>query len=238
VEITEIPYELPKGWKWVKLEDLLVERGIFDGPFGSNLKTADYTECGIRVIRLENIGRLSFDDTKRTYISEEKYTSLEKHTVVEGDIIFSSFIAENVRACILPNIDTKAINKADCFCIRPNTKVINKAFTLYFLSSEVCYNILHRQIHGATRPRVNTTQLKALPIPVPPLKEQLEIVTYIQEIYEAEQKALNNLNLEKSIKDLKQSILSKAFRGELGTNDPSEENAIELLKEILKERVK
>lgn len=44
------------------------------------------------------------------------------------------------------------------------------------------------------------------------------------------------LHVEKSIEALKQSILSKAFRGELGTNDPSEENAIELLKEILKSK--
>ncbi|MDL5042016.1 hypothetical protein [Heyndrickxia coagulans] len=37
--------------------------------------------------------------------------------------------------------------------------------------------------------------------------------------------------------ELKQSILSKAFRGELGTNDPTEESAIELLKEVLQEQV-
>ncbi|MGR5961121.1 restriction endonuclease subunit S [Bacillus cereus] len=202
-EVTDVPYDLPKGWKWVNLEGLLEEKGMFDGPFGSNLKTADYTESGVRVIRLENIGRLSFDDTKRTYISLEKYTSLEKHTLVEGDIIFASFISDNVRVCIMPSIETKAINKADCFCIRPNTRVINKEYLLYFLSSNICYNFLHRQIHGATRPRVNTTQLKALPIPVPPLKEQLKIVTNIQKLYKAEQEALNDLNLENSIVDLK-----------------------------------
>ncbi|XAZ37158.1 hypothetical protein AAHB40_13470 [Bacillus velezensis] len=43
---------------------------------------------------------------------------------------------------------------------------------------------------------------------------------------------------EASIEDLKQSVLSKAFKGEFGTNDPSEENAIELLKEVLQEQVK
>ena len=82
--------------------------------------------------------------------------------------------------------------------------------------------------------------MKALPIPVPPLKEQLEIVTYIQKLYEAEQEALNNLlYLENHIEELKQSILSKAFRGELGTNNTREESAIELLKEVLQEeRVK
>ena len=237
-EVTAVPYKLPKGWEWIDLGCLLEEKGIFDGPFGSNLKTADYTESGIRVIRLENIRRLSFDDSKRTYISHEKYNNLKKHTLMKGDIIFSSFISENVRVCILPDMEAKAINKADCFCIRPNIRTINKEFLLYFLSSNVCYNFLHRQIHGATRPRVNTTQLKSLPIPVPPLKEQFEIITHIQKLYKAEEEAFNYLNLEHSIAYLKQSILFKAFRGELGTNDPSEESAIELLKEVLQEQVK
>src|SRR5262249_7787050 len=81
---------MPDKWKAVSLGELLDE--IFDGPFGSNLKTADYTENGVRVIRLENIGYLKFVSSKKTYISEEKYAQLRKHTVTEGDIIFGSFI--------------------------------------------------------------------------------------------------------------------------------------------------
>lgn len=234
-EIKNVPHELPNGWEWIELKDLLTDKGIFDGPFGSNLKTADYTKSGVRVIRLENIGRLSFDDTKRTYISEEKYASLEKHTLTEGDIIFASFISDNIRVCMIPSMDTKAINKADCFCIRPNIEKINKEFLLYFLSSNICYKFFHSQIHGATRPRINTSQLKTLPIPVPPLKEQVEMVKCIHKLFRAEQNALDNLDVEALIFEIKQSFLSKAYQGKLETNSPVEENAIELLKQILQE---
>src|SRR5439155_3840164 len=83
---------LPAGWRWASVDALVPKGGIFDGPFGSNLKTSDYTDAGVRVIRLENIGRLRFIESKRTYISDKKYQSLMKHTVSEGDIIFASFV--------------------------------------------------------------------------------------------------------------------------------------------------
>ncbi|MCD4779694.1 MAG: restriction endonuclease subunit S [Candidatus Omnitrophica bacterium] len=67
--------------KLVMLGDALPKRGIFDGPFGSNLKTVDYTSSGVRVVRLENIGRLKFIEEKESYISNEKYKTLLKHTV-------------------------------------------------------------------------------------------------------------------------------------------------------------
>lgn len=53
-----------------------------------------------------------------------------------------------------------------------------------------------------------------------------------------EKETLKILNVEDKLETLKQATLSKAFRGELGTNDPREENAIELLKEVLQEQVK
>ena len=64
--------ELPLGWHWVPIKELLPPSGIFDGPFGSNLKTADYTDNGVRVVRLENVGSLQFFHQKETYISQEK----------------------------------------------------------------------------------------------------------------------------------------------------------------------
>ncbi len=44
---------------------------VFDGPFGTNLKTADYVSNGIRVVRLENIKNGWFDDSKKSFITKE-----------------------------------------------------------------------------------------------------------------------------------------------------------------------
>ena len=93
--------ELPIGWKLVKLGEIAEK--IFDGPFGSNLKSVDYIDQGVRVIRLENIGVLTFKDEYKTFVSTEKYLSIQRHTVGSGDIIFSSFIIGEIRLTILPS---------------------------------------------------------------------------------------------------------------------------------------
>jgi type I restriction enzyme, S subunit len=123
--------ELPFGWKWAPIESLLPKGGIFDGPFGSNLKSGDYTNSGVRVVRLENIGQLRFIAEKETFVSHEKYEALKKHTVGEGDIIFASFISEEIRACVLPKLSTTAIAKADCFCLRPKLDLVDRNYLVF-----------------------------------------------------------------------------------------------------------
>ncbi len=220
-------------WREVNLGSLVKKGDIFDGPFGSNLKTSDYTDKGIRVIRLENIEHLYFVNEKETFISKDKYMTLLRHTVGEGDIIFSSFITEEIRACMLPKFQTKAIAKADCFCIRPNENLVNKKFLLYSLVSSNSYNQLVVNIHGATRPRINTSQLKELSLSLPELEEQDEIVSKVDELFALADKIEARYNKAKAqIDKLPQSLLAKAFRGELVPQDENDEPASVLLERI------
>lgn len=234
-------------WKEVSLDAVIPKGGIFDGPFGSNLKTSDYTNKGVRVIRLENIGHLFFIHAKETYVTKEKYNTLIRHTVGEGDIIFSSFIADEIRACILTKIATKAIAKADCFCVRPDESKIDKSFLLYSLVSFDSYHQLVLNIHGATRPRINTTQLKTLLIPYPPLEEQKEIVRQVEKFFALADRLESHYQKAKSRVDkLSQSVLAKAFRGELVITEAELaekegrdfESAEKLLERILEEKAK
>jgi type I restriction enzyme S subunit len=237
--------QLPPGWRWIPIKELLPPGGIFDGPFGSNLKTADYTDNGIRVVRLENVGSLQFFHQKEAYISQEKYKGLSKHTVGAGDIIFASFIDEEVRACLLPKLKTKAIAKADCFCVRPRQDVVDRHYLTLQLVSRESYERLSKNIHGATRPRINTTQLRNLEVRICPLAEQHEIVRRVEAMFklaEAVEKrvAAASARAEK----LTQAILGKAFRGELVATEAeiarregrSYETASELLARIKSDR--
>lgn len=208
--------ELPPGWHWMPIKELLSSGGIFDGPFGSNLKTADYSDNGVRVIRLENVGFLQFFHQKETYISQEKYKTLSKHTVGGGDIIFASFIDEEVRACVLPKLKTKAIAKADCFCLRPRQEIVNRNYLTFQLVSRESYERLSENIHGATRPRINTTQLRNLEVRICPVAEQHEIIRRVEALFKfvgsiEKRVATATVRAEK----LTQAILAKAFRGEL-----------------------
>jgi type I restriction enzyme S subunit len=228
--------DLPANWRSVPLEELLSPGGIFDGPFGSNLKTSDYTNSGVRVIRLENVGHLQFINEKETYISNEKYLGLKRHTVRENDIIFASFIDESIRACVLPKMRTLAIAKADCFCLRPKITV-NRQYLTYQLVSREAYNHLFEHVHGATRPRINTSQLRKLEIRICPVPEQQEIVRRVEELFAlADEIEGRYQKAKRHVDKLTQSILAKAFRGELVPQDPNDEPAEKLLERIKIER--
>jgi len=208
--------EIPEEWKWVQVEDLLPEGGIFDGPFGSNLKTADYTTAGARVIRLENIGHLEFIDSKKTYVSKQKYQDLSKHAVRAGDIVFSSFVDESVRVCVLPDdLELQALAKADCFTLRPSGAV-DRSYLAMQLASVRTYGFLASDVHGATRPRINTTQLRSVPVPLCSLTEQSEIVRRFTSLTSAADDLLDRVDrVAARVQMISQSVLAMAFRGEL-----------------------
>ena len=67
-------------------------------------------------------------------------------------------------------------------------------------------------------------------------EEQKEIVRLLDKIFDIEDKSKELIKLEEHIDLLEKSILSKAFRGELGTNNPEDEPAIKLLERILEEK--
>ncbi|EGR0942207.1 restriction endonuclease subunit S [Vibrio cholerae] len=217
----------------------------FDGPFGSKLKTADYTNDGIRVARLENIGHLCFHNDKATYISEEKFSELTKNELFSGDVLFSSFVDEEVRVCVFKKLDETFINKADCFCLRPDNTKVKPEILAIILASLNSYQQIKNQVQGVTRPRINLRTLKSLKFQFPSIDEQVEILKYVENLFsgtDATEKQVNQaLEL---VNNLTQSILAKAFRGELTEQWRKEnpelisgENSAEaLLKKIKAER--
>ncbi|MGY8610722.1 restriction endonuclease subunit S, partial [Bacillus altitudinis] len=98
---------------------------------------------------------------------------------------------------------------------------------------------LNDYVTGTAQPKLNRKNLDKIPIVLPPVNEQFAISQKIEDLLLKEIEMVNvcKSNLH-GIDIIKQSIMNKAFRGELGTNDPNEENMIELLKEVLQEQVK
>ncbi|MCZ9159259.1 restriction endonuclease subunit S [Escherichia albertii] len=188
----------------------------FDGPFGSKLKTSDYALSGIRVVRLENIGHLNFNKEKETFISLEKFESLQKNKLFENDILFSSFVDEDVRVCLLPKSNEVFINKADCFCLRVDPALANPQYLAYVLASKASYDQIKSKVQGITRPRINLKTLRSLTFNFPSVQNQIAIVRRVEQLFayaDTIEKQVNNALAR--VSSLTQSILAKAFRGEL-----------------------
>ncbi|PSJ55944.1 restriction endonuclease subunit S [Pseudaminobacter soli (ex Li et al. 2025)] len=219
-------------WKEVTVEE--VADATFDGPFGSNLKSADYVDKGVRVVRLENIDSLTFIRDKETYISGKKYEGLKRHTLQADDVLFSSFIAEEIRVCRFPgDLPTAAINKADCFCVRPKVDRCLPSYLMYRLAAPQTYEILKDSVHGATRPRISLKQLKSFSFFLPTIEEQAEVVHRIESAFGwLDRMAADHATAARLLPKLDAGILAKAFRGNLVPQDPNDEPAAKLLTRI------
>lgn len=90
---------------------------------------------------------------------------------------------------------------------------------------------------GAAQPNLNTDIIGAVELDVPPLEEQKAIANILGEFISKEQQVKETAEtVIEQIDTMKKAFLARAFRGELGTNDPSEESAVELLKRILESK--
>jgi len=182
--------DLPPGWTWATLEDLLAveERPITDGPFGSKLATRHYTDSGARVIRLQNIGDGVFRDGK-AFISEEYFQELRDHEVRAGDLLLASLGEELPRVCIAPDLGN-AIVKADCIRARIHPE-LDTRWVLYALMAPATRAWATSRIKGVGRPRLGLGGIRQIPVPVPPPAEQRRIVAALED-------HLSNLNAGRS----------------------------------------
>ena len=105
-------------------------------------------------------------------------------------------------------------------------------FYYYFLTSKT--SELRGINKGAAQPNLNTDIIGSIEIDIPSGSEQDEIVRLLEDILTKEQQAKETAEaVLEQIDTMKKSILARAFRGELGTNDPAEESAVEFLKASL-----
>ena len=228
---------LPTGWTWATLDQLAApeHRAMTDGPFGSNLKTSHYTADGPRVIRLQNVGDGEFVDAE-AHISHDHFQALKKYEAKPGDIIFASLGDSLPRCCVLPDHLGPAIVKADCVRFRPSALVSTTCIN-HFVNASPTRQRAKRLIHGVGRPRLNLRSLRTVAIPVAPPEEQCALAETIRNqlagIRSVESALANELSRARR---LRQSILHRAFTGNLLPQDPSDEPASKLLERIASER--
>ena len=173
------PATNPMGWPCRPLSDLAIK--LSDGPFGSNLKTSHYTQQGVRVVRLQNVGVGHFLDEDKAFITPDHFASLAKHRCVPGDVIVATLGVPNLRACVLPDNLPEALNKADCIQMRPKHRLAVAEYVCWLLNASGTVGMAKRLIHGQTRTRISMGLLKGLSVPIPRYELQLRFASYVKE---------------------------------------------------------
>lgn len=175
-----INFSLPSHWRWCLLDDIKAEekRAIISGPFGSNISSKYFVDSGIPVIRGNNLS-LSlerFIDNGFVFITEEKANELNTWAQ-KDDILFTA--AGTIGQVGIIGEETKYkkyIISNKQIRVRVNKEIIRPLFAYYWLASSLMIEYIQQRNTGSTIPLVNLSIIKSLPIPVPPISEQDEII--------------------------------------------------------------
>ena len=231
VPVEEQPYKLPDSWVWVRLGDL----GDYKkGPFGSSLTKSMFVEKGVDTIKVYEQKNAIQKDIKigNYYITKNYFLEAMTGFEVNPNDIIVSCAGTVGETYIIPNNAEKGIINQALMKITLIEQIHKKYYLEYFdyfLKEEA-----RRQSQGTAIKNIPPFKIfKEFPFPLPSLEEQQEIVRILDEVLENENKVKELLELEERIDILEKSILNKAFKGELGTQNNSDEPAIELLKNIL-----
>ena len=166
------------------------------------------------------------------YVSKVEYSikeeGLKKTRMVEANTL----LLTNSGATLgVPAITTIRTTFNDGIAAFIGLDIDSLLFYYYFWTSKTAF--LRSINMGAAQPNLNTKLIGEVEIDVPQTAERVEIARVLNALLSKEQQAKEAAEAVLDQSDLmKKSILARAFRGELGTNDPSEESAVELLKKV------
>ena len=226
VPVDEQPYTIPSNWVWTRLGEISKLSGgsAFPEKYQGFLdKNIPFYKVG----SLKNIDDNFYIENSENYIDDDILTEIKAKLFPANTIIFAK-IGEAIR------LNRRAILKENS-CIDNNLMALVSNSSCYFryvyfwLKKEDLY----KYAQATTVPSIRQSTLEELEFPLPPLEEQEEIVRVLDEVLENENKVKELLELEERIDILEKSILHKAFKGELGTQNNSDEPALNLLKSIL-----
>jgi len=206
------------NWEKRTLEEIVSKEqySMKRGPFGSSLTKSCFVPKGIRVF--EQYNPINNDPYwARYYITEEKYEELKAFTAKAGDLLISCSGVTLGRIVELPDdVESGIINQALLKIKLDNSKILNKFFIYLFRSKDFQSKIFEYSQGVAIPNMVGVKELKKIIINYPPLEEQQKIVQQLDELQE-QTKKLEQIYTQKlqDLDELKQSILQKAFNGEL-----------------------
>lgn len=216
-------------WERTEIASISDVKGGKRVPKGMSL-TSENT--GHPYIKAGNLKQGTVLDDEIMYVPNDVLQYIKNYTVHAGDVYIT-----NVGACIgdcgiIPekydgaNLTENAVKITNLKC--------DSHFLAWYLSSGDVQQKIKTLIASATLGKLSITNIKTIPVLLPTKEEQTEIIKIIGKLLAKEQQAKEAAEtVLAQIDTMKKAILARAFRGELGTNDPEEESAEVLLRQIL-----
>ena len=208
------PAANPMGWRVGRLENCFSKSraGTCCGPFGSALKKREYVEEGVPVWGIDNVRPNQFIQDRSFFITPAKFAQLHRYSVESGDILISR--AGTVgRMCVAAPTVKQSIIGSNLIRLSLNPGAMSPVYfaALYTFCAERLPG-LKASGDDKSYSFLNTTRLKSLVVPLPPLDLQHRFAAIVKSV--EQQKASQRAHLAE-LDTLFASLQSRAFRGDL-----------------------
>lgn len=206
----EIPYDLPNGWEWVRLGEIVK---IFAG---NSFDSHDFNDKeGVKAIKITNVGVGEFIETE-DYLPVSFLKKYEDFKVCKGDIIISltrPYISAGLKVCICPESYDLSLLNQRVASIKKTEKINFNYLYLFLRTNYVLNKFKSRFGKAGLQPNLKMGDLIDLEFPLPPLSEQKRIVeqvdklmTYCDELEKQIKESQENSEM------LMESVLKESFQ--------------------------
>lgn len=187
----------------------------------------------------KNIRNNYIDLSNVTYTTKEFHSSIFKRCNPEfGDVLLTKDGANTGNVTLNTLKEEFSLLSSVCL-LKPNKNIMIAEFLKYYIQSPLGFNEITGSMTGSAIPRIILKTIKNSNIIVPSIEEQKEIVKRVEALFKKADEIEERYKKAKTFVDkLTQSILAKAFRGELVPQDPNDEPAEKLLERIKAEKEK
>ncbi len=203
--------EPKEGWKRTMLKDIAVVRV---GPFGSSLHKNDYISGGTPLVNPIHMKDGQVVPAVDFSVNQEKLNELRSYILKEGDVVFARR-GEIGRCALITEKEDGFLCGTGSLFVR-FTRRANPKFMLALFNSPYVKEQLLSKATGATMLNINSTSVENLEMYLPKETEQEEILSCIEDLNDKCSSLQDNYQKTLTLcDDLKQSLLRKAFSGEL-----------------------
>ena len=209
----EIPFELPESWVWCRLGEMCDNITKGSSPNWQGVRYVSENE-GILYITSKNVDSFKIDLTKATYV-EEIFNEIEPRSILKNGDILTNIVGASIGRTALFDLDVIAnINQAVCI-LRIEHNFIDKNYLLYIMNSNLALKMMTDSSFAPGRANLSMGNIASFSIPLPPLPEQIRIVSEIEkQLAKTKQLKEHIIANQKATEQLLKALLHRAFEVE------------------------
>ena len=227
-------WNVPNGWEWLQIGEFAFVTKLAGFEYTEYVR---YSEKGdLPVIKAENAGPNGYRVTQYSYVQSDSVADLTRSHLSGGELLMVFVGAGTGNVAMVPS-DKKFFLGPNVGMIRIESDEINPRYVEQFLRSPLGKDIALASVKAVAQPSISMGTIRQTPVALPTRAEQDEIIyqieTKLSQVDQLDQTITTSLQQAEA---LRQSILKKAFSGELVPQEPNDEPAAALLARIQAEK--